>query len=73
MGLTEEWAPDTFTLNGIGKRFVKAEGEACHFCGSKLFTLYFCIFWIPFMPLDNYRILKVNGGGYIGLKVKEEE
>lgn len=71
---TDVPAPGTFTLNGIGTILYNITSEPmCRNCGSEKKTLFFCVFWIPFVPLGRYRVLHVrpgmvSAGPYIGWK-----
>lgn len=55
----------TFTLNGIGTRLY-GWGSKCPNCSSVIKRKWFCIAFIPVIPLAKYRIKNVSSSKYIG-------
>ncbi|HYZ87679.1 MAG TPA: hypothetical protein VE620_00140 [Myxococcales bacterium] len=52
---TDESSGGTYTLNGIGTKLYFRR-QTCPTCGSCVQTKFFCIFYIPVIPLGSYRV-----------------
>jgi len=61
----------TFTLNGIGSRLYGAKRK-CPKCFAVDKTLWFCILFIPIIPLGEYRIKSVTANKYRGRQLRKQ-
>jgi hypothetical protein len=55
----------TFTLNGIGTKLY-GSGSKCPTCSSVIKRLWFCVLYIPVIPLGKFRIKQARAKRYIG-------
>jgi hypothetical protein len=70
-----EGAGSTYTINGIGTTLYGSK-DPCPVCGSKIQRKWFCVIYIPLIPIGKYRTLWTSPGRYISRKlksVKEQE
>ncbi len=65
---TAESAGSTTTLNGIGTRLYGG-GLRCPVCSSIVQTKYFCLIFIPIIPLGKYRVRYVSPNRYLSRKL----
>ena len=66
---TTESAGSTTTINGIGTKIYGSKSP-CSQCGSVIQTKFFCLIYIPVIPLGKYRIKWATPSRYISRKVK---
>jgi len=52
---TEESSGGTSTFNGIGTKLYGG-GQPCSICGSVIQTKWFCVVFIPVIPISKYRV-----------------
>jgi hypothetical protein len=52
---SEESSGGTYTMNGIGTRLY-FKRQRCTACGSCVQTKFFCVLYIPLIPLGSYRV-----------------
>jgi len=67
-GTTAESAGSTTTLNGIGTRLYGG-GSTCPACASIVQTKFFCLLFIPVIPLGKYRVRYVSPNRYLSRKL----
>lgn len=68
---TEESPGGTFTLNGIGIRLYGTDAK-CPTCRSVIKRKWFCIVFIPVIPLRRFRIKPVTVSRYMGRRILHE-
>jgi hypothetical protein len=66
---TPESAGSTFTFNGIGTQIYGSKSP-CSQCGSTIQTKFFCLIFIPLIPLGKYRLKWSTPSHYISRKLK---
>ena len=64
-----EGAGSTYTLNGIGTTLYGSK-DPCPECGSKIQTKWFCVIFIPLIPISKYRTKWSTPSWYISRKLK---
>ena len=67
-GTTAQDAGSTTTLNGIGTRLYGG-GSRCPLCASIVQTKFFCLLFIPLIPLGRYRVRYVSPKRYLSRKL----
>lgn len=67
-GTTAEDAGSTTTLNGIGTKLY-GSGSRCPVCQSIVQTKFFCLLFIPVIPLGKYRVRYVSSNRYLSRKL----
>ncbi len=65
----EKEAGGTATLNGIGTRLHGGK-DRCPTCHSVIQTKYFCVLFIPVIPLKRYRVLYCMPKRYFSRQLK---
>jgi len=65
---TDEGAGNTHTVNGIGTHLYWKK-RPCPVCGSIVQTKFFCVFFLPLVPLGRYRVRYVSPGRYLSRKL----
>lgn len=60
-----ESSGDLQMVNGCGSSF-RGRREECPTCKSVIRTRYFCLFWIPIIPLGEYRVIYPSGRRFEG-------
>ena len=65
---TDESPGGTYTLNGIGTRLY-GDAAKCPTCYSVIKGKWFCLVFIPVIPLGKYRIKPVVATRYLGRKI----
>jgi hypothetical protein len=70
-GTTAEDAGSTTTINGIGTRLY-GSAFGCPVCDSIVQTKFFCLLFIPVIPLGKYRVKYVSPGRYLSRKLISE-
>jgi len=66
---TPQGAGSTTTINGIGTKIYGSKSP-CSQCGSVIQTKFFCLIYIPVIPLGKYRIKWATPSRYISRKLK---
>ena len=66
---TPESAGSTHTVNGIGTKIYGSKSP-CQQCGSSIQTKFFCVIYIPLIPLGKYRLKWATPSRYISRKLK---
>jgi|SRR5882724_10340210 len=67
---TSESPGGTYTLNGVGT-VIYGNSAKCPDCFSVVRKKWFCIIYIPIIPLGTYRIKAVTASRYLGRKIKK--
>lgn len=63
-------AGSTYTLNGCGIRLYDFREHQCPVCGAFVQRKFFCIFFIPIIPLGKYLFKWATSDRYISRKLK---
>lgn len=58
-------APSTFWMMGFGTALGGAL-TTCPDCGSQPRRVFGWVFFLPLLPLNRFRIVRLRGGGYVG-------
>lgn len=58
----------TFTLNGIGTRLY-GSGDRCPVCRSTIQRLFFCVVFIPIIPIAKYRVKYIAPSRFLSRKL----
>jgi hypothetical protein len=67
---TPESPRGTYVINGVGTR-IYGNRSKCPNCFSVIKKKWFCIVYIPVIPLGTYRIKPVTVTRYLGRKLKK--
>ncbi len=59
----------TFRLNGIGTTLF-GQDHPCPQCGSVVSRLWFCVLFIPIVPLGRFRVLWLSSGRFLSRAVR---
>jgi hypothetical protein len=65
---TAESSGGTFTFNGIGTKLY-GSAQPCSVCESVGQTLWFCIIFIPVIPMSKYRVKYTGPQRFLSRKV----
>jgi hypothetical protein len=65
---TEVSSGGTFTFNGIGTRLY-GSGDPCPVCRSVVQRLFFCVIFIPLIPIAKYRVKYVTPGRFLSRRL----
>jgi hypothetical protein len=68
-GTTPVSSGGTFTLNGIGTRLY-GSGDRCPICHSVVQRLFFCVLFIPLIPLGKYRVKYTAPNQFLSRKLQ---
>ena len=66
---TPESAGSTFTLNGVATKIYGAKNPFRQ-CASTVQTKFFCVLFIPLIPLGKYRLKWATPSRYISRKLR---
>lgn len=55
-------------MNGIGL-MLYGNKEPCATCGSVIKTLWFCVVFIPLIPLGKYRVIALDGRRFLSRRL----
>lgn len=58
----------TFTLNGIGTRLY-GSGDRCPICQSVVQRLFFCVLFIPLIPIRKYRVKYIAPARFLSRRI----
>lgn|SRR5262245_36260250 len=59
---------DTTTVHGIGTKLYGSKDE-CLTCGSIVQTLWWCVFFIPVLPIGKFRVKYLSPPDFMSRKV----